>query len=252
MIRRIAALAGMLAVLMGGRAEAQVKQGATPKLMFQMVSATDGSTGITGLTPTVVVSKAGGAFAAGAGAVAEVPAPSYGWYTYTPAAAETATAGDLALRATGAGAYETDRLIPIVAYDPADAAALGLSRLDATISSRTTGAVTLAVGQVVGSVTNPVTLPASPPAGYGGGGGAAFIPAGAVVAGSTTTSVVVSGLAANRNFVGQHLYHQSGESRLIAAAPYASGNYTFTFTATALLSNAFSAIAPGETVKPTP
>jgi hypothetical protein len=99
-----------------------------------------------------------------------------------------------------------------------------------------------------------VTLPATPPAGYGGGGagGASFIPTGTVVAGSTTTSVVVAGLGSGRNFVGQHLYHQSGESRLIGAQTFASGNYTFTFTATALLPNAFSAIAAGETVKPTP
>jgi hypothetical protein len=46
--------------------------------------------------------------------------------------------GDLALHATAAGCDPADALLEVVAYDPQDAAALGLSRVDAAVSTRST------------------------------------------------------------------------------------------------------------------
>lgn len=53
--------------------------------------------GVTGLTLTVTISKAGAAFGAAAGAVAELTS---GWYKISLTAADTSTAGALAFHAT--------------------------------------------------------------------------------------------------------------------------------------------------------
>lgn len=78
-----------------------IENGSTPVLMFLMVDATDRSTAETGLSPTVYISKAGGAFAATTNSATEV---SVGWYKVTLTATETNTDGELALYATGTGA----------------------------------------------------------------------------------------------------------------------------------------------------
>lgn len=78
-----------------------IENGSTPVLMFLMVDATDRSTEETGLSPTVYLSKAGGAFAATTNSATEVSA---GWYKVTLTATETGTDGELALYATGTGA----------------------------------------------------------------------------------------------------------------------------------------------------
>lgn len=78
-----------------------IENGSTPVIMFLMVDATDRSTAETGLSPTVYVSKAGGAFAATTNSATEVSA---GWYKVTLTATETGTDGQLALYATGTGA----------------------------------------------------------------------------------------------------------------------------------------------------
>lgn len=103
-------------------------------LLFLMVDSTDHVTGKTGLTPTVTISKAGAAFASPAGAVTEI---ANGWYKVAGNATDTNTFGPIALHATGTAADPTDRDIwEVVAFNPQDATALGLSRIDATITSR--------------------------------------------------------------------------------------------------------------------
>jgi hypothetical protein len=78
----------------------ELKQSTTDKVIpFLMVSSTDHINGETGLSPTVTLSKNGGAFAAPAGTVAEV---GNGWYKLTPAAADTNTLGSLILHARSA------------------------------------------------------------------------------------------------------------------------------------------------------
>lgn len=80
-----------------------IANGDTPVMVFLMVSTTDGTTAVTGITPSVEVSKNGGAFAAATNSVSEI---SDGWYKVTLTATETNTNGPLILRATGTGAYE--------------------------------------------------------------------------------------------------------------------------------------------------
>ena len=120
-------------------------------LLFFMVQSSDHLTGLTGASPAVTISKAGAAFASPSGAVTEI---SSGWYKVAGNATDSNTLGPLALHATAASGDPCDILVAnIVAYDPQNATSLGLSRIDATISSRSTYS-----GGAVASVTAAVTV----------------------------------------------------------------------------------------------
>lgn len=80
-----------------------IQNGTTPIILFLMVDQTDGETAETGLSPSVEISKNGGAFAATTNSAVEI---SDGWYAVTLTADETDTDGVLAIRATAAGADE--------------------------------------------------------------------------------------------------------------------------------------------------
>jgi len=82
-----------------------LKQSAAYTRMFLMVQSGDHTTPATGLTVTVTISKAGGAFGSPAGTVTEV---ANGWYKIALTTADTSTAGDLAYHCTAAGADPTD------------------------------------------------------------------------------------------------------------------------------------------------
>ena len=109
-----------------------IKQSSTQSvLMFLMIQSSDHITGLTGATPTVVLSKNGAAFASPAGAVTEV---GNGWYKVAGNSTDTNTLGPLALHATAASADPSDIIVAeIVAYDPQDAAALGLSMVPTNV-----------------------------------------------------------------------------------------------------------------------
>lgn len=110
------------------------KQNDTTKvILFYMVDSTDHVTEETGLTLTVTVSKNGGAFGAVSGTVAEV---ANGVYKLTPVAGDVDTLGPAVFRATATGADSFNVEGRVVSFDPYDAAGLGLSRVDAAISSR--------------------------------------------------------------------------------------------------------------------
>lgn len=111
-----------------------IKQSQTAQpLMFLMIDSTDHINPKTGLSPTVTLSKNGAAFASPAGAVTEVGS---GWYKVAGNATDTDTLGPLILHAIGTGADVVDVEYGVVAFDPQLATNLGLSNLDALISSR--------------------------------------------------------------------------------------------------------------------
>lgn len=111
-----------------------VKQNETSKIIpFLLVDSTDHITGLTGVVPVVTISKNGGTFAAVTGVVAEV---GDGWYKITPHASDVDTLGPLLIHATGTGADPSDVHCRVVAFDPDTATNLGLSNLDAAVSSR--------------------------------------------------------------------------------------------------------------------
>lgn len=106
-------------------------------ILVFMADSTDHVTGKTGLTLTITAGKAGAAFASITPTVTE---RGNGWYTLGLTASHTDTLGDLAFHITGSGADPSDFVCQVVAFDFGDAAGLGLSRLDAAVSSRATAA----------------------------------------------------------------------------------------------------------------
>lgn len=104
-----------------------LKQSSTAQpLVFLMIDSTGHINGKTGLTPTVTLSKSGGAFGSPSGAVSEI---ANGWYKVAGNATDTDTLGPLILHATGTGADPTDVEFEVVAFDPQVATNLGLSAL---------------------------------------------------------------------------------------------------------------------------
>lgn len=84
-------------------------------IMFFMADSTDHISGLTGLTPTVTLSKNAGAFASAAGAVSEV---GNGWYALAGDADDRDTEGTLIIHAEAEGADPFDMDIEILASDP--------------------------------------------------------------------------------------------------------------------------------------
>lgn len=118
-----------------------LKQNDTTKaIVFLMVDSADHITGKTGLSPTVTISKNGGVFSSPSGTVSEI---GNGWYKLVPASTDVDTLGALLIHATATGADPVDLEYQVVAFDPYSATSLGLSNLDATISSRAPAATAL-------------------------------------------------------------------------------------------------------------
>jgi len=81
-----------------------ITQSTAYTVTFFMADETDDETAETGLSPTVYLSKAGGAFATSTNAAAEVPTTGRGWYTVVLTTTETNTVGDFVVEAEGTGA----------------------------------------------------------------------------------------------------------------------------------------------------
>lgn len=131
-----------------------LKANTAVNLAVLMTDSSDHVTGKTGLTLTITLSKDAGAFASITPTVTELAS---GWYKLALTTSHTDTLGDLALHITATGADPCDLLCRVVAVDHADAAAFGLSRLDATVGSRSTYAGTDTAGTttLLGRLTGP-------------------------------------------------------------------------------------------------
>lgn len=132
-------------------------------MTFLLVSSTDHIAAVTGVAPTVTISKNGAAFGAPAGAVSEI---GNGWYALSGNATDRNTLGGLLIHATATGADPVDDRYTVVPWDPFDGAALGLTRIDAAVTSRLatagyTAPDNASVTAIKGKTDN---LPASPAA----------------------------------------------------------------------------------------
>lgn len=108
-----------------------IKQSSTAQpLLFQLIDTADHIAGKTGASPTVTLSKNGGAFASPAGTVTEI---ANGWYQVAGNATDTGTLGTLILHATASGADPVDVVYDVVAFDPQSATNLGLSTLASNV-----------------------------------------------------------------------------------------------------------------------
>jgi len=79
----------------------QITSGTTPRIVFLLVNSSDDKTAVTGATPTVSLSKNGGAFATATNSAVEV---GNGFYYVAATATETNTVGALAILVTATGA----------------------------------------------------------------------------------------------------------------------------------------------------
>jgi hypothetical protein len=93
------------------------KGGSSRPLLFLMIDSADHVSGKTGLTPTVRLSKNGGAFSGSApsGDVTEI---ANGWYQVAGNATDSDTAGPLVLHATATGADPCDEVFDVQTNDP--------------------------------------------------------------------------------------------------------------------------------------
>lgn len=104
---------------------ANLKQSTAYTRMFFMVSSTDHIAAKTGAAPVVNISKAGAAFGAAAGVVAEI---ANGWYKVSLTNADTNTLGDLAFHITGTGADDCDFADTVTARSFDDLSAPGTAQ----------------------------------------------------------------------------------------------------------------------------
>ncbi len=112
------------------------KQGSTGfPYQFFMASSADHVTGMTGLSPSVQLSKNGGAFSAAAGSVSEL---GYGWYSLAGNAVDRSGLGGLAVHATAAGCDPFDGKLVVVPWDPFDSN-FGLAALPAAAAGTAGG-----------------------------------------------------------------------------------------------------------------
>lgn len=120
----------------------QITNATTPTLVFLLVSSTDDKTAVTGLTPTVQISKNGGAFADTTNAASEI---ANGWYKVALTATETNTDGAMILRATGTGADEWRDVHEVAASRPANVVSIANNAITAAaIATDAIGAAELA------------------------------------------------------------------------------------------------------------
>ena len=126
-----------LCLLTVGAAHADlIKTGAAYNRTVLITSSTDHISGATGLTAfTITLSKAGGAVATITPTVTEIGA---GRYSVALVTGNTGTLGALDMTITATGADPTDSHDQIVAFDPNDPAALGLTQIS-TIANHQMG-----------------------------------------------------------------------------------------------------------------
>lgn len=120
----------------------------TSPLLFLMVQSADHITALTGASPTVTISKNGGAFGSPSGAVSEL---ANGWYKVAGNATDNATVGPLLLHATAASGDPTDMVYEVVAQDLSTATVALVTTVSGNVNG-SVGSVTGAVGSVTGAV----------------------------------------------------------------------------------------------------
>lgn len=111
----------------------QLDQNVAFNAMIKMVSSTDHTTELAGLTLTITISKNGGAFAASSITITD---RGNGWYNVAGTTAESDTLGDLVIRATATGADPGERVFFVV-VPRATAAAVDDVPTNAEFNART-------------------------------------------------------------------------------------------------------------------
>jgi len=111
-------------------------------IQFLMVDSINHVIAKTGLTPTVTISKNGGAYGAASGAVTEV---GNGVYSLAGNATDRETLGELMIHASASGADPVDMKVLIVSYDP-------FTDIASILADTGTDGVKLASGSITAAV----------------------------------------------------------------------------------------------------
>lgn len=120
-----------------------IQQNQTARPLLFKLTLTGTTTPATGKTPTVTISKSGGAFASPAGAVSEVGS---GIYKIAGNATDANTLGPLIIHATEATCDTVDEVIGVVAFDPSTAYAVVGSAM--TLANDAITAAVIATGAI--------------------------------------------------------------------------------------------------------
>ena len=141
----------MAFVALSGMAKADlIKQSAAFNRTVLMTSSTDHITGAAALTLTVKVSKNGGAFATITPTVTDL---TLGRYSIALATTDTGTLGAIDLQVTASGADPSDTHDQVVAFNPNDSVALGLTAVPASLSGTQTYTH---VGNITGNLSGTI------------------------------------------------------------------------------------------------
>src|SRR6266404_6954007 len=116
----------------------QITLGNTTRVIpFFLVLSSDHITGASGKSPVVKISKNGASGVTPAGAITETDSVNLpGWYQIAANATDANTAGPLLLHASATLCDPADYSFEVLGYNPDNAVNLGLTDLDATVSSR--------------------------------------------------------------------------------------------------------------------
>jgi hypothetical protein len=175
-----------------------LKSSTESPLVFLMLESADHITPLTGASPTVVISKDGGAFASPSGAVSEI---GDGWYKVAANATDTGTLGPLLLHATATNGDPSDTVMNVVAYDPQSAANLGLTGVPTAAPNTSGGLLTVGTGSGQINPNGSGSVPVSAgtvttvSGNVNGSVGSVTGSVGSVTAAVTTTQQVTSGTA---------------------------------------------------------
>lgn len=157
---------------------ANLKQSTTYTRMFLLVQSSDHETGLTGASPSVTISKAGGAFGAAAGAVTEV---SSGWYKVALTTADTGTLGDLAFHITATSGDPTDFVDQVTANILGDAMTANVTQVNGhAVTDTASGVLDVNAKNINNVSASPVTtiganVGTTQPVNFTGTGAAAYV-----------------------------------------------------------------------------
>lgn len=103
----------------------------------------------------IQVSKAGGAESNSAGTATHI---ATGLFKYVMTAGECDTLGEVSIRLAKSGVYNDVRTVNVVPWDPYSSTGLGLSNLDATVSSTAPSAVVTALLDTADTIETDMTV----------------------------------------------------------------------------------------------
>ena len=219
-LRNLLPVLAIVALAMPARAQFVVQQGTTYTLTLpDLIASSDHISGLTAQTGTAYLTRVTGSSgavtkAASTNNITEIDSVNApGQYTLTLSSTETAALGWIKGYYKSASSDPVSFTVRVVAFNPDDATALGLSRLDASVSSRST----YAGADTSGTTTLLSRIPGTVQPQTGDSYARLGAPAGASIAAD------IAGVAGSVWGVGSRTLTAFGFTPTVAVGSYASG-----------------------------